>query len=290
MRIVSFSDKGQAKIGLRMKDVVVDLSVAAPKLPRDMLAFIAGGKAVLAAAKKAAAKAKGKAVIAEKKVKYLPAVPNPGKIICIGLNYVDHAAEAKMQKPVYPVLFGRFASTLVAHRAPMIVPKCSSNFDYEAEVVCVIGKRCRNVPRDKALSVVYGWSLFNEGSIRDYQFKNGPSSQWTMGKNFDGTGGFGPEIATVDELPKGAVGLRLMTRLNGKVLQDANTRDMIFDVAEQIAVTSEVMTLEPGDIIVTGTPAGVGFARNPQIFMKDGDVCEISLEGFGTLVNPIKNA
>jgi len=290
MRILSFSDKGQAKIGLRQGDKVIDLSVVAPKLPRDMAAFIAGGKAALDAAKKAAAKAKGKAVIAEKKIKYLPPVPKPGKIVCIGLNYVDHAAETKMQKPVYPVLFGRFANTLVAHRAPLLVPHCSQQFDYEAEVVCVIAKRCRNVARDKALSVVYGWSLFNEGSIRDFQFKNGPSSQWTMGKNFDASGGFGPEIATADELPKGAAGLRLMTRLNGKVLQDANTRDMIFDVAEQIAVVSEVMTLEPGDIIVTGTPAGVGMARNPQVWMKQGDVCEISLEGFGTLVNPIKNA
>jgi len=290
MRLVSFSDKGKTKIGVRQGDMVVDLSVAAPKLPGDMNAFIAAGKAAQDAAKKAAAKAKGKAVVAEKKIKYLPAVPNPGKIVCIGLNYVDHAAESKMQKPVYPVLFGRFASTLVAHRAPLIVPKCSSQFDYEAEVVCIIGKRVRNIPRDKALSAVYGWSLFNEGSIRDYQFKNGPSSQWTMGKNFDGTGAFGPEIATADELPKGAAGLRLMTRLNGKVLQDANTRDMIFDVAEQIATVSEVMTLDPGDIIVTGTPAGVGFARNPQIFMKEGDSCEISLEGFGTLVNPVKNA
>jgi 2-keto-4-pentenoate hydratase/2-oxohepta-3-ene-1,7-dioic acid hydratase in catechol pathway len=166
----------------------------------------------------------------------------------------------------------------------MPVPKASAMLDYEAELAVIIGKRGRNVPKEKALSLVGGYACFNDGSVRDYQMK---TSQFTMGKNFDGTGGFGPDVVTPDELPAGAHGLKIKCRLNGKVLQDGTTADLVFDVASLIAELSTVMTLEPGDVIITGTPAGVGFTRNPKIFMKPGDVCEVEIEKIGVLRNKI---
>jgi 2-keto-4-pentenoate hydratase/2-oxohepta-3-ene-1,7-dioic acid hydratase in catechol pathway len=178
------------------------------------------------------------------------------------------------------------ATTLVGHNQPLIRPKLSGDFDYEGEMVVVVGRRGRHIPKKKALGYVAGYSIFNEGSIRDYQFK---TPQWTVGKNFDGTGGFGPDFVTADELPKGAKGLRIQTRLNGQVVQDANTNDMIFDVADLVSIASESMTLEPGDVIVSGTPSGVGAFRKPPLWMKAGDVCEVEIEGIGTLSNPIKN-
>jgi acylpyruvate hydrolase len=164
---------------------------------------------------------------------------------------------------------------------------CSDRFDYEAELAIVIGRSVHAISEQDALDHVAGYACFNDGSLRDYQMKSG---QWTMGKNFDQTGGFGPDLVTPDELPAGAAGLRVVTRLNGEILQDGNTSNMIFGVAKIIEILSEVMTLEPGDVIITGTPAGVGFARKPPIFMQAGDVCEIEIEQIGTLRNPIVDA
>ena len=186
--------------------------------------------------------------------------------------------------PKYPVLFHRYPQSWVAHGAPLVRPHVSQSFDYEGEVVVVIGKAGRYISKERALDHVAGYSIFNDGSIRDYQFK---STQWMMGKNFDATGSFGPEFVTADELPAGAVGLQLRTRLNGQELQNANTRDMIFDVVTLVNVCSEAMTLYPGDIIISGTPAGVGFARKPPVWMKPGDVCEVEVEGLGVLRNGI---
>ena len=165
-------------------------------------------------------------------------------------------------------------------------PKVSDHFDYEAEVAVVIGTAGRYIAKDKALGHVAGYSLFNDGSIRDYQFK---SHQWMIGKNFDATASFGPDLVTADELPAGAVGLRIQCRLNGEVLQDANTKDMIFDVATLVATCSEIFRLEPGDVIISGTPAGVGFARKPPIFMKRGDIVEVEVDRIGVLRNTIRN-
>ena len=285
MRIAAIRNKGKATLAVRRNGELIDLGIAAPKLPRDLRGLIEGGSAALKAAAAAAKKAKGAAVV-KGKVQYLPPIANSRKIICVGLNYADHATESNMQKPSYPVLFLRVATTLVAHNQPLIRPKLSGDFDYEGEMVVVIGRRGRHIARDKALGFVAGYSVFNEGSIRDYQFK---TPQWTVGKNFDGTGGFGPEFVTADELPKGAKGLRIQTRLNGQVVQDANTNDMIFDVADLVSISSESMTLEPGDVIVSGTPSGVGAFRKPPLWMKNGDVCEVEIEGIGTLSNPIKN-
>ena len=217
-------------------------------------------------------------------IEYLPPFPFPEKIICVGLNYKDHAAESGFAVPTYPALFGRFPSSLIGHGAPIVRPSVSEQLDYEGELVAIIGKPGRNIPKESALEHVAGYSIFNDASIRDYQFK---SAQWMVGKNFDSTGAFGPVFVTADELEPGAKGLRLTTRLNGTELQSASTSDMIFDVATQVSLLSDAMLLKPGDVFVTGTPSGIGLARDPKIFMKPGDVCEVEIEGIGLLSNPV---
>lgn len=271
-------------LGVRRKDALVDLSVAAPWLAQFLVQLLVGDSAAMAQIETAVGMAPSRAIIPLEEITYLPPVTHPSKIICLGLNYAEHAAESRLEKPPCPVLFARFATTLVGHQAPLVRPTCSEQFDYEGELAVIIGKKGRHVARADALSLVGGYSIFNDGSLRDYQFK---TPQWTMGKNFDRTGGFGPECVTPDELPPGASGLGLRTRLNGAVMQEANTRDMLFDVAETIAFVTEAMTLNPGDLLIMGTPGGIGWARRPQVFMKPGDVCEVEIEGIGTLRNPI---
>ncbi len=283
MRIVNFKKKGVATLGVRRGSEVIDLSLADKSLPRDLAGLLAAGRGALAKAKRAARNAPKRAVIKAPRV-LLPPIPNPGKIICVGLNYSDHAAEAGLKPPDFPILFLRVPSSVVGHGQPIVRPKASKHFDYEAEMVAVIGKRGRNIPKSKALDYVAGYSVANEGSIRDYQMR---SSQWTLGKNFDKTGAWGPDFVTADELPKGGKGLKIETRLNGRVLQSSSTSNMIFDTKTLVSVASTVMTLEPGDIILTGTPHGVGFVRKPPIFMKAGDVCVIEIEGIGLLRNPV---
>jgi 2-keto-4-pentenoate hydratase/2-oxohepta-3-ene-1,7-dioic acid hydratase in catechol pathway len=217
-------------------------------------------------------------------VTHLPPSAHPGKIICLGLNYRDHAREFDSAPPSYPTLFARFPSSLIGHGGNLVRPRASVQLDYEGELVVVIGRRGRHIALDDALDHVYGYSIFNDASIRDFQLR---TSQWTVGKNFDGTGAFGPWVVTADELPQGATGLMLETRLNGEVMQRASTSDMIFGVAQTIAIVSEAMTLDAGDVIVMGTPSGVGYGRKPPVYMKPGDVCEISIERIGTLRNTV---
>jgi 2-keto-4-pentenoate hydratase/2-oxohepta-3-ene-1,7-dioic acid hydratase in catechol pathway len=174
----------------------------------------------------------------------------------------------------------------LAHGAPILRPRASTQLDYEAELVAVVGRTARHVGASDALSCIAGYSCFNDASVRDYQRK---TSQWTIGKNFDRTGAFGPCFVTADALPPGAAGLAIRSRLNGRVMQNANTSDMIFGVAETVALLSECMTLEPGDLLVMGTPAGVGYARKPPVWMKDGDVIEIEIDGIGLLSNPVRD-
>ena len=282
MRLATIVHKGKPVVAMNRGGEYVDLSIADRSLPTDVVGRLKANalKKAAAAAKKATSRAVVKGAI-----KYLCPIPNPPKILCVGLNYVDHAAESPYEMPKAPTMFLRVATTLVPHKAALIAPKVSEQFDYEGEMVVVIGKRGRHIPAEKALSYVAGYSIFNEGSVRDWQFR---SPQWTMGKNFDGSGGFGPEIVTADELPPGGSGLQLKTRLNGQVLQNANTKDMAFDVKALIVEISTGITLEPGDIIVSGTPSGVGFARKPPVWMKNGDVCEVEIEKIGTLSNPIR--
>ena len=232
----------------------------------------------------AGAKAAAGAVVAQDELTFLPPVAAPPKIICMGLNYRDHAEEAGLGIPDFPVLFGRFTSSLIGHGAPIILPKISEQLDWEAELVVVLSKGGKNIAESDALDHVAGYSVFNDASIRDYQLR---TPQWTAGKNFDDTGAFGPWLVTPDEVPPGAAGLDIACRVNGKVMQSSNTGNLIFSVANTIHLLSTIMTLEAGDVLVMGTPGGVGVARDPQVWMKAGDICEVEIEGIGLLRNPI---
>ena len=284
MKFVSYRNAGALRLGVLDGESVIDLNAAQPQVPADLGAALLAGVDVVAAGKAALASGAVRTPLAG--LSYAPCVVRPGKIVCLGLNYYDHAKEGGRDKPDYPWFFFRGASSLVAHGEAGIRPRVSERFDYEAELAVVIGTRARHLSEADALGCVFGYSCFNDMSVRDYQKK---TPQWTIGKNFDGTGGFGPVLVTADELPPGATGLKIQSRLNGRVMQDANTTDMIWGVAETIALLTECMTLEPGDVIIMGTPAGVGQARTPPVWMKDGDTIEIDIERVGVLSNPIRN-
>jgi len=276
MRVARVSKDG--KIGLAAKSgdavtVVWDEALA------DLDTQIANGALADAAAKAAAGESADEASLT-----FLPPVANPAKIICLGLNYRDHAEESGLGIPDFPVLFARFASSLIGHGAPIILPKVSEQLDWEAELVVVLSKGGKNIAEADALNHVAGYSVFNDASIRDYQLR---TPQWTAGKNFDDTGAFGPWLVTPEELPAGAAGLKIECRVNGNVMQSSNTSNLIFDVKGTIALLSSFMTLNAGDVLVMGTPGGVGVARDPQVWMKAGDVCEVEIEGVGLLTNPI---
>jgi acylpyruvate hydrolase len=275
-------NQGETRLAVVDGDSLIDLNKADASVPPDLRLALKAGIDLQAAAK--AAIASKAARIPAASVKLAPLVPEPGKIICLGLNYFDHAKEGGRDKPEYPWFFLRCASSLVAPDAPAMLPRVSDRFDYEAELAVVIGKTAKHLTQADALSCVFGYSCFNDMSVRDYQKK---TPQWTIGKNFDATGGFGPVLVTADELPAGAAGLRIQSRLNGEIMQDANTTDMIWDVKETIALITEGLTLEPGDVIIMGTPAGVGQARKPPVFMKHGDKVEIEIEQIGILRNDI---
>jgi acylpyruvate hydrolase len=245
----------------------------------DLDAHIAAGSLLEAGAKALAGEA-----VAEADLTFLPLAKRPSKIICLGLNYRDHAEESGLGIPEFPVLFARFPSSLIGHNAPIILPKVSEQLDWEAELVVVLSKGGKNIAEADALNHVAGYSVFNDASIRDYQMK---TPQWTAGKNFDHTGAIGPWLVTPDELPAGAAGLKIECRLDGVVMQSSNTSNLIFNVANTIHLLSGFMTLEAGDLLVMGTPGGVGIARNPQVWMKAGQVCEVEIEGVGLLANPI---
>lgn len=217
-------------------------------------------------------------------VTWLAPVGAPPKIFCVGLNYPDHTSESPYAQPDHPTIFNRYNSSLIGHGAAIVRPLASDSLDYEGELAVVLRSGGRHIPADRALEHVAGYSIFNDASVREFQLR---TPQWTIGKNFDATGAFGPYLVTADELPDGARGLRLTTSLNGVVVQSANTADMVFDVAALIASVSEAITLEAGDVIVAGTPSGVGWAREPKLLMRHGDVCEVAIEGLGVLRNPV---
>jgi acylpyruvate hydrolase len=213
-------------------------------------------------------------------------VSRPGKVVCLGLNYLEHVKEGPQRDnlPKFPTIFMRGATSLVAHGQPIVRPQVTETLDYEAEMILVVGKRAKHLTPANALSCIAGWACGNEGSVREFQRK---TTQWDMGKNFDHTGGFGPYFVSADAVPPGGKGLKIETRLNGQVMQSDNTDNMMFPVIETLVYVTQGMTLEPGDIIFTGTPSGVGFARKPPVWMKDGDTCEVEIEGLGILRNPI---
>ena len=217
-------------------------------------------------------------------VRFLPPLTRPSKVLCVGLNYADHTAEVGLEQPPVPEVFPRFPSSLIGHEAPIARPPESDKLDFEAELVVVIGRRGRRISKAAALDHVAGYSIFNDATLRDYQFR---TSQWAIGKNFDQTGAFGPWLVTPDALPAGGKGLRIQGRLNGEIVQDAVTDQFIYDIPALIELLSETMTLEPGDVILTGTPAGVGWSRTSRLMMKAGDVFEAEVEGIGILRNRV---
>ncbi len=216
-----------------------------------------------------------------------PALPvaSPGTIICMGLNYTDHIKEGGYDIPEYPTLFMRGKNSIMAAGKPMVRPAASEHFDYEAELMLIVGKRGRHISEEDALGHVFGYTVFNDGSVRDYQRK---TVQWTPGKNFDDTGAIGPFTVTQDELPEGASGLKIESRVGDEVLQSSNTANMIWGVRQVIATISEFMTIEPGDLIALGTPPGVGHAKKPNPrWLKPGETVEVEIEGIGVCASPI---
>ena len=213
-------------------------------------------------------------------------VPRPGKIICIGLNYRDHAEESGMEIPKSPIIFSKFSACAIGAGEAILLPKSSAQVDYEAELAFVVGRRAKNVKSEDAMDYVLGYTNFNDVSARDFQFADG---QWTRGKSCDTFAPMGEFIATRDEI-ENPHALRIRFRLNGETLQDSSTDQLIFKIPELVEFLSASMTLEPGDVVATGTPPGVGFARKPPVFMKDGDLAEVEIEGLGILSNPVKNS
>lgn len=276
MRFVSFERNGKAVLGIRDGEQVRVVG------DETLESLLARGVDLTSYAKENASEEK----IAAKGLKLLPPLQRPPKIICVGLNFADHTSESKYEQPDYPTLFFRVHTSLIAHDQPMVRPAVSdcAGLDFEGEIAVVLGKGGRHIAKEDALACVAGYSVFNDGSVREYQFK---TPQWTVGKNFDGTGAFGPDLVTADELPPGVKGLLLETRLNGEVVQSASTDEMVFDVESLISIISEAITLEAGDVIVSGTPSGIGWARTPKLLMKAGDVCEVTVEKIGTLKNVI---
>ena len=283
MRLITFTHGDHEQIGVRQDGRVIPVASIAPELPDNLRQLLAhDGLAELGNALESSSNAG----IDLDEIEYRPLLPEPGKIICIGRNYAAHAAEGGAETPTFPEIFYRGASSLIAHNAPIIRPIVSDKLDFEGEIAFVVGKTCRHATEESALDFIAGYTLFNDATIRDYQRF---SSQWTIGKNFDGTGAFGPELVTADELPPGIEGLRLTTTLNGELMQDGQTNDLVFSIRTLVKILSECMTLQPGDVVVTGTPSGVGYARKPPVWMKSGDTVEIEVEGIGKLVNTIQN-
>lgn len=276
MKLASFLTDGKRSAGaltdkgLAVFDVAGDIG--------DLLrkgTDLAGFKALLAQSSR---------VVDPASVTFVQPAAEPPKIICIGLNYADHTAESPYEQPSYPTVFLRVATATNGHGADIALSPLSEQLDYEGEMIAVIGKGGKRIPKERAHEHVFGYSVGNEVSVRDYQFK---SPQWTVGKNFDGTGAWGPYIVTADELPPGGRGLKIEVRLNGRTVQSSNTEHMIFDVATIISTISEAITLQAGDIIFTGTPAGVGLGHKPPLWMKVGDKVEVEIEQIGLLQNQI---
>lgn len=217
-------------------------------------------------------------------VTFLPPIGRPGKIVCLGHNYRKHIIEMGGQMPQYPVLFAKFANTFIGHRQPIVLPTVSKQVDYEAELALVVGRKGKDIPATSAaFDYLAGYTIFNDVSVRDYQKR---TIQWLQGKTFDGTGPIGPALVTTDEV-RDPQALDITLRLNGEVMQHANTNDFIFDIPTILSYISQIMTLEPGDIIATGTPSGVGDARQPQVFLKPGDVVQVEIAELGVLENPV---
>jgi 2-keto-4-pentenoate hydratase/2-oxohepta-3-ene-1,7-dioic acid hydratase in catechol pathway len=279
MKLASYNISGKDSYGVVVDGGIIDLGSRIGAQFADIKALIAGN-GMAAAAKAAEGQKPDHALDA---VNYNPVVPNADKIICVGLNYKTHREETGRAPTDNPALFIRFADTQTGHNQPLVLPKASSMLDYEGELAVIIGKGGRHVKAKDALSIIAGYSNYNDGSVRDFQ---NHTPQWAPGKNFPKTGGFGPWMVTADEIGDPSQ-LELTTRLNGNVMQNTTTDLMIFDIPTTIEYITTFTELRPGDVISTGTPGGVGFKRNPPVFMKAGDTVEIEVSKIGTLVNKI---
>jgi acylpyruvate hydrolase len=281
MRLASLRSGDRSIVGVLSGSTYLDVSSVDGSLGTDVGELLASGPDWRARVEAAVPRAEPVEAPCHR-----PVVPRPGKLLCLGLNDVDHAAEGGFEVPTYPAIFSRVASSLIGHGQAMLRPPESHTLDYEGELAVVIGTGGRRIAEADALAHVAGYTVFNDGTIREWQRK---TAQWTIGKNWHGTGGLGPDLVTPEELPPGADGLAITTRIGDEVLQSGNTGKMIFKVAQTIALLSVAVALEPGDVIAFGTPAGVGYARTPPRWLVEGDVVEVSIENIGTLVNPVRN-
>lgn len=282
MKVVSFVRNGKSSYGVVTGDGIVDVGARLGSKYADLVAVLKAGAL-------AEVESTAKGVTADMKLDgttLLPVVPNPGKIVCVGVNYDEHRREMGREPPGHPTIFVRFPESQVAHNQPLLKPAESDKLDYEAELAVIIGKRGYKVSENDAFSIIAGYSCYNDGSVRDWQTHTG---QFTPGKNFVATGGFGPWMVTADEIPDPQA-LAIESRLNGQVMQKSNTELMTFNIRKIIKYVTTFTPLEPGDVIATGTPGGVGTKRNPPVYMKDGDIIEIEIAKVGLLRNPVKNA
>ena len=288
MKIVGFTTDAGLRLGVIEGDRVIDLQAVDPLAPNDLAAVLKQHNGDLRPLANIASRAPASAGRPLAGLAYALPVARPGKIICLGLNYLEHVKEGPnaANVPKFPTLFARGLNSVVPHQHPLTRPRVSETFDYEAEMVAVIGRRAKHMTPDNALACVAGYTCANEGSIREFQRH---TTQWHIGKNFDNSGSIGPWVVTADVLPPGGKGLKIESRVNGKMMQSDNTANMMFPVAETIVYATQGITLEPGDLLLTGTPSGVAHARKPPAWMRHGDICEIEIEGIGILRNPVED-
>jgi 2-keto-4-pentenoate hydratase/2-oxohepta-3-ene-1,7-dioic acid hydratase in catechol pathway len=284
MRLATIATPAGPRAALLHGASYIDLHATDPNLPATVRGLLEGGPALLRAAEAAAGSPKAVRHPANA-VKLLAPIPDPPKIVCVGLNYKDHAAESGAPIPNDPVLFSKFGTAIIGPDEPIVLPPVSKEVDYEAELVLVVGRAGRNLTPAQAQESLAGYTVGHDVSARDWQLKK-DGKQWLAGKTFDTFAPIGPHLVTVDEVPDPmALGIRL--RLNGNTMQDSNTRQMIFSPGQVVAYISQIVTLQPGDIVFTGTPPGVGMARKPPVFLKGGDTVEVEIDGLGVLRNPV---
>ncbi|MGH2872285.1 MAG: fumarylacetoacetate hydrolase family protein [Solirubrobacteraceae bacterium] len=286
MRLVSYLDSGSPRLGARAGDAIVDLNAISADVPTDLAALLAGGELALAAARAALDAGRDRAEVhAPSDIRLLPVVPRPPKILCVARNYAEHAAEAKLDLLDRPNIFIRYARSLLADGEPIEVPRVSEAVDWEAELAVVIGRGGKHIARSDALRHVAGYAIFNDVSIRDWQIRK-PPIQFGVGKNFDASGPFGPDLVTADEIPDPHA-LAISLTVNGELMQSSSTAGMVFGVDQLIEFISQYSTLEPGDVIATGTPSGVGHFRDPPVYLKAGDRVRVEIERVGVQQSPV---